>query len=103
MTADIQRLNRRLASAQPSATYRIIDRVAERRAQGAQIISLCAGEPDFDTPEHVRAAAFQAIEQGHTRSPVCAHCEKRWRPSFVAKTPWMSAGRTPWSATVASR
>ena len=67
MTADIQRLNRRLASAQPSATYRIIDRVAERRAQGAQIISLCAGEPDFDTPEHVRAAAFQAIEQGHTR------------------------------------
>ena len=67
MTADIQRLNRRLASAQPSATYRIIDRVAQRRAQGAQIISLCAGEPDFDTPEHVRAAAFQAIEQGHTR------------------------------------
>ena len=67
MSADIQRLNRRLASAQPSATYRIMDRVAERRAQGAQIISLCAGEPDFDTPEHVRGAAIQAIEYGHTR------------------------------------
>ena len=67
MSADIQRLNQRLACAQPSATYRIIDRVAERRAQGAKIISLCAGEPDFDTPEHVREAAIHAIEHGHTR------------------------------------
>ncbi|MDQ0123603.1 aspartate aminotransferase [Pseudomonas lini] len=67
MSADIQRLNQRLASAQPSATYRIMDRVAERRAQGANIISLCAGEPDFDTPKHVREAAIHAIEHGHTR------------------------------------
>lgn len=64
---DSQRLNPRLASAQPSATYRIMDRVAERRAQGANIISLCAGEPDFDTPGHIREAAIKAIEQGHTR------------------------------------
>lgn len=67
LSTDIQRLNQRLDSAQPSATYRIMDRVAERRAQGATIISLCAGEPDFDTPAHVRAAAIQAIEAGHTR------------------------------------
>jgi aspartate aminotransferase len=67
MSTDIQRLNQRLASAQPSATYRIMDRVAERRAQGAKIISLCAGEPDFDTPRHVREAAIHAIEHGHTR------------------------------------
>jgi aspartate aminotransferase len=67
MNADTQRLNQRLASAQPSATYRIMDRVAERRAQGAKIISLCAGEPDFDTPGHVREAAIHAIEHGHTR------------------------------------
>ena len=67
MSIDIQRLNQRLAGAQPSATYRIMDRVAERRAQGATIMSLCAGEPDFDTPEHVRAAAIDAIEHGHTR------------------------------------
>ena len=67
MSSDIQRLNRHLASALPSATYRIIDRVAERRAQGATIISLCAGEPDFDTPEPVRDAAIRAIGQGHTR------------------------------------
>ncbi|MCX2887760.1 MULTISPECIES: pyridoxal phosphate-dependent aminotransferase [Pseudomonas] len=60
-------LNRRLEAAKPSATYKIIDRVAARRAEGAKIISLCAGEPDFDTPEHIRAAAISAINDGHTR------------------------------------
>ena len=60
-------LNKRLAQAQPSATYRIIDRVAERRAQGVAIISLCAGEPDFDTPQPIRQAGIDAIRNGHTR------------------------------------
>lgn len=60
-------LNHRLEAARPSATYTIIDRVAARRAEGATIISLCAGEPDFDTPEHIRTAAISAINQGHTR------------------------------------
>lgn len=60
-------LNQRLAQAQPSATYRIIDRVAARRAEGETIISLCAGEPDFDTPEHIRQAGIEAIRNGHTR------------------------------------
>ncbi|MGE8064941.1 pyridoxal phosphate-dependent aminotransferase [Pseudomonas sp. NPDC089569] len=63
----LETLNRRLEAAKPSATYKIIDRVAARRAEGAKIISLCAGEPDFDTPEHIRAAAISAIENGHTR------------------------------------
>ncbi|WP_300726881.1 pyridoxal phosphate-dependent aminotransferase [Pseudomonas sp.] len=62
-----QTLNHRLEAARPSATYTIIDRVTARRAEGATIISLCAGEPDFDTPEHIRAAAINAIHQGHTR------------------------------------
>lgn len=60
-------LNRRLEAAKPSATYKIIDRVAVRRAEGAKIIALCAGEPDFDTPEHIRTAAISAINNGHTR------------------------------------
>lgn len=63
----LQTLNRRLEAAKPSATYKIIDRVAARRAEGAKIISLCAGEPDFDTPEHIRAAAISAINDGRTR------------------------------------
>ncbi|MCF1487718.1 pyridoxal phosphate-dependent aminotransferase [Pseudomonas sp. AA27] len=63
----LQTLNRRLEAAKPSATYKIIDRVAARRAEGVKIISLCAGEPDFDTPEHIRTAAISAINNGHTR------------------------------------
>ncbi|MCO7505093.1 MULTISPECIES: pyridoxal phosphate-dependent aminotransferase [unclassified Pseudomonas] len=63
----LEALNHRLESARPSATYAIIDRVAVLRAEGRSIISLCAGEPDFDTPDHIRAAAIQAINNGHTR------------------------------------
>ncbi|TAM01572.1 MAG: pyridoxal phosphate-dependent aminotransferase [Paraburkholderia sp.] len=44
-----------------------MDRVAARRASGATVISLSAGEPDFDTPEHVREAGIAAIRAGHTR------------------------------------
>ncbi len=60
-------LNRHLAAAQPSGTYRVIDRVAARRASGATVISLSAGEPDFDTPAHVREAGIEAIRGGMTR------------------------------------
>ncbi|QWT40093.1 pyridoxal phosphate-dependent aminotransferase [Dickeya dadantii] len=60
-------LNRFLALAQPSATYRVMDRVAARRAAGVQVISLCAGEPDVDTPEHVCEAGIAAIRAGYTR------------------------------------
>ncbi len=67
MNSSLQTLNVNLAQAQPSATYRMIDRVAARRASGAKIISLSAGEPDFDTPSHIREAAIAAIRAGHTR------------------------------------
>ncbi|MGU7770484.1 pyridoxal phosphate-dependent aminotransferase [Burkholderia sp. MR1-5-21] len=67
MNARAHSLNRFLAAAKPSATYRVMDRVAARRASGAQVISLSAGEPDFDTPEHVREAGIAAIRAGHTR------------------------------------
>lgn len=67
MTDAHQPLNAHLAASKPSATYKVMDRVAERRAAGAKIISLSAGEPDFDTPQHVRAGAIAAIEGGHTR------------------------------------
>lgn len=62
-----QYLNKHLATAKPSATYKVMDRVAALRAAGIHIISLCAGEPDFDTPEHIRTAAIAAINGGHTR------------------------------------
>ena len=67
MNTDPQRLNIHLAKAQSSATYRMMDRVAARRDSGAKVISLSAGEPDFDTPMHVCDAAIEAIRAGHTR------------------------------------
>lgn len=67
MNKELHRLNEHLAAAKPSATYKMIDRVAERRAAGKQVISLTAGEPDFDTPAHVREAAIAAIAAGKTR------------------------------------
>lgn len=63
----LRRLNRHLAGAKPSATFRVMDRVAARRATGEKVISLSAGEPDFDTPAHVRESAVAAINAGHTR------------------------------------
>ena len=67
MSAPIDTLNRFLAAARPSATYKVMDRVSARRASGAAVISLSAGEPDFDTPEHVREAGIAAIRAGLTR------------------------------------
>jgi len=67
MTAPVHGLNRFLAAARPSATYKVMDRVAARRAGGAKVISLSAGEPDFDTPAHVCEAGIAAIRAGRTR------------------------------------
>ena len=63
----LERLNSHLAAARPSATYRVMDRVAALRAAGTPVISLCAGEPDFDTPAHVCEAGIAAIRSGQTR------------------------------------
>jgi aspartate aminotransferase len=99
MSQDLQRLNERLASALPSATYRIMDRVSERRAAGASIISLCAGEPDFDTPEHVRRAAIAAIEQGHTRyTPVAG--SRALREAVAAKYRTENGLEVSWEDTL---
>jgi aspartate aminotransferase len=52
---------------QPSATMMVIKKAANMRAQGVDIISFGAGEPDFDTPEVVIGAAVKAMENGKTR------------------------------------
>jgi aspartate aminotransferase len=57
----------RLARIKPSPTIAMTTRAADLRAQGRDIISLSAGEPDFDTPENIRDAAKAAIDAGHTR------------------------------------
>jgi len=51
----------------PSATSAVLGLAAELREAGRDIVSLGAGEPDFDTPDHVKEAAIQAIRDGHTK------------------------------------
>ncbi|MFC1739990.1 pyridoxal phosphate-dependent aminotransferase, partial [Pseudomonadota bacterium] len=51
----------------PSATITVSAKAMDLKAQGRDIVSLGAGEPDFDTPEHVRDAAIAAIHAGKTR------------------------------------
>ena len=60
-------LSNRVQRVKPSPTLAVTARVAELRAAGKDIIGLGAGEPDFDTPDHIKAAAIQAINEGFTR------------------------------------
>jgi aspartate aminotransferase len=60
-------VSRRLAHVRASPTVAMTARVAELREAGREIIALQAGEPDFDTPLHIRAAAKAAIDAGRTR------------------------------------
>jgi aspartate aminotransferase len=63
MTLIADRLNR----INPSPTMAITAKARALKAAGADIISLSAGEPDFDTPEHIKAAAIAAITAGDTK------------------------------------
>jgi aspartate aminotransferase len=61
------KLNRRIAALRPSATLAADQRAKEMRAAGIDVISLDAGEPDFDTPERIKDAARTALAAGKTK------------------------------------
>ncbi|PCJ32161.1 MAG: aspartate aminotransferase [Gammaproteobacteria bacterium] len=61
------KLSQRVQSIKPSPTLAITARAAELKAAGKDIIGLGAGEPDFDTPEHIKQAAINAINSGDTK------------------------------------
>lgn len=63
----MQLLSDALLRVNPSATVGISQLARQMAQAGRDVIALSAGEPDFDTPEHVRAAAIAAIEAGKTR------------------------------------
>ena len=64
-------LSERVQRLQPSPTLAVTARAAELRAHGRDIIGLAAGEPDFDTPEHITDAAIRAIPAGTTKYASC--------------------------------
>jgi aspartate aminotransferase len=60
-------LARRVQRVKPSPTLAVTARAARLKAQGRDVIGLGAGEPDFDTPEHIALAGAEAIHSGFTR------------------------------------
>lgn len=60
-------LSDRVKRLQPSPTLAVSARAAELKAAGHDIIALGAGEPDFDTPEHIKEAAIKALHDGATK------------------------------------
>jgi aspartate aminotransferase len=86
---------KRLSRIKPSPTNALTGRVVELKAQGRDIIGLGAGEPDFDTPEHIKEAAIAALRRGETKyTPIAgtpqlrkAICAKFKRENGLSYTP----------------
>ena len=79
MTAARQPRNVHLAAAQPSATHRVMGRLAERRGSGVNVVLLSADEPDFNMSEHVRNA--------------CEHASSATRPGGHRLRYWIRSSR----------
>jgi len=60
-------LSQRVSRIKPSPTLAVTARAAELKAQGVDVMSLGAGEPDFDTPPHIKDAAIAAMKAGATK------------------------------------
>ncbi|MEK7678564.1 MAG: aminotransferase class I/II-fold pyridoxal phosphate-dependent enzyme, partial [Deltaproteobacteria bacterium] len=61
------KLSHRLNGLEESITLAITAKAKALKAQGKDIIAFGAGEPDFDTPPHIKEAAIKAIRDGHTK------------------------------------
>src|ERR1700754_2209575 len=60
-------LSAALDRVKPSATIAVTNKARELKAAGRDVIGLGAGEPDFDTPDHIKEAAIKAIRDGKTK------------------------------------
>ena len=89
------RLSERVARVKPSPTLAVTARAAELKRAGRDVIGLGAGEPDFDTPDHIKAAAVEAIRAGRTKYTAvdgipelrAAICEKFRRDNAIDYQP----------------
>jgi aspartate aminotransferase len=88
-------ISARACNAAPSPTLRITARAKALQAQGIDVVGFGAGEPDFDTPEHIKAAAIEALQKGFTKytpssgiDPLrAAICQKLQRENGLAYQP----------------
>src|SRR5213078_2654460 len=60
-------LSARVQAIKPSPTLAVTAHAAKLKAEGKDVVSLGAGEPDFDTPQHIKEAAIAAINRGFTK------------------------------------
>ena len=71
-------LSNRLQRLAPSATLAMSQKSAEMKAQGIDVINMSVGEPDFNTPDHIKEAAKLAVDQNYSRySPVPGYADLR--------------------------
>jgi aspartate aminotransferase len=76
--ATMNHLSERINQMQESATIKMAKISRELKAQGIDIIDLSIGEPDFDTPQHIKNAGKEAIDKGYTKyTPVPGYAELR--------------------------
>lgn len=61
------RLSARLKKINPSSTLAITSKARKLKSEGCDVVSFAAGEPDFDTPDFIKAAAIEAIKSGFTK------------------------------------
>ena len=88
-------LSKRALQIKPSGTMAISARAAELKAAGLDVVAFGTGEPDFDTPAHIREAGIRAIENGETRYTAAAGtpalrqavCDKFKRDNQLDYTP----------------
>ncbi|MCO6492114.1 MAG: pyridoxal phosphate-dependent aminotransferase [Phaeodactylibacter sp.] len=77
-TVSIQHLSQRIQQMEESATIKMAQMARDLAAQGNDVISLSLGEPDFDTPAHIKEAAKKALDEGYTKyTPVPGLVELR--------------------------
>lgn len=77
-------LSDRLQRLAPSATLAMSQKSSEMKAQGIDVINMSVGEPDFNTPDHIKEAAKQAVDNNYSRySPVPGYMDLR--EAIVAK------------------
>lgn len=60
-------LSKRIAALEPSKTLAMGERANKLKAEGHDVISMTTGEPDYDTPAHIKRAAVEALEKGYTK------------------------------------
>ena len=74
----MEHISQRIQAMSPSATLAMSQKSTELKAQGVDVINLSVGEPDFETPVHIRDAAKKAIDDGYTRyTPVPGYMSLR--------------------------